>query len=196
MVRTLVAGVGVNDADYNVSSRNKNSDGEKWECPYYVRWKCMLQRCYGNQKLNPTYVDCTVCDEWLIFSNFKSWMEGQDWEGKYLDKDILSFGNKVYSPETCVFVSNRVNNFIQERKKTNGLPIGLYWNKNSEKYKAACKDHEGRQTHLGYFDNPYEAHKAWIEAKLMYAKILASEEKDQRVAKALIERYENYQTSH
>ena len=73
----------------------------------------MLARCYSAkfQEHCPTYTGCTVAEDWLKFSNFKDWMEKQQWEGKQLDKDILFEGNKVYGPDTCVFVSPMVNTF-------------------------------------------------------------------------------------
>ena len=75
----LVSGVGINDADYEVQKYTVVSGKRKriWICPYYITWTHMLQRCYSekSQLKHPTYKGCTVCDEWLIFSNFKTWME-------------------------------------------------------------------------------------------------------------------------
>lgn len=106
--RRLVYGVGVNDADYMLKP---TVNGRRECCPFYQKWKSMLERCYSdkNFKKYPSYIGCTVCYEWLIFSKFKSWMENQDWKGKQLDKDIRVKGNKIYSPETCSFVSHAVN---------------------------------------------------------------------------------------
>ena len=95
--KKLVFGVGINDADYVIDKRiNASLPGERrsqkvlWACPYYSRWKDVLSRCYAAYHLlkRPNYFDCTVCEEWLLFSNFKKWMEQQDWEGKQLDKDL------------------------------------------------------------------------------------------------------------
>jgi len=41
-------------------------------------------------------------------------MERQDWEGKHLDKDILIPGNKIYSPDRCIFVSSLINLLIDK----------------------------------------------------------------------------------
>lgn len=43
---------------------------------YYETWKGMLRRCYSElyHKKEPTYKECSVCDEWLLFSNFKNGM--------------------------------------------------------------------------------------------------------------------------
>jgi hypothetical protein len=104
-----VYGVGINDADYKIYHQIKCGDGTRktlWVCPYYSTWCSMLERCYGRRSKDkrPTYAGVTICDEWLTFSNFKAWMEQQDWEGKYLDKDYMSVitGKKIYSPENTL----------------------------------------------------------------------------------------------
>lgn len=77
----------------------------------YKKWYMMLYRCYDQTQLNrrPRYQDVFVCDEWLNFQNFASWFDDNYIEGMQLDKDILVDGNKIYSPETCCFVTPRDN---------------------------------------------------------------------------------------
>ena len=43
----------------------------------YMFWCNMLQRCYSDKYQNgqPTYIGCTVCDEWTNYANFKSWFD-------------------------------------------------------------------------------------------------------------------------
>ena len=200
--KKLRYGVGLNDADYvvKINEITVYENGKRkwkliWECPFYRRWVNMLSRCYSTnykQKF-PTYEECHVCEEWLTFSNFKAWMETQDWEGKQLDKDILFPGNKIYSPHNCVFVSSRTNLFITDSGASRGdFLIGVSLSVSGRRFIAKCKDSSGRLKHLGMFDTELEAHKAWLAFKLEQAKILAAEQSDPRVAKALIERYENY----
>lgn len=43
----------------------------------------------------------------------------------HLDKDILVAGNKIYSPETCLFVPNRINSLLIRGVKTGPLPLGV-----------------------------------------------------------------------
>lgn len=195
---TIVCGVGINDADYRISETIKVNGKSKivWYCPFYLKWKNMITRCYSKnfQKAAPTYIECSVCPEWIYFSKFKAWMETQEWEDKELDKDILSFGNKIYSPEFCVFVDAKTNSFFSERKAARGeYPIGVHWDKPSGKFKAqGCCVLTNKRTYLGAFSCPNEAHKAWLAFKLEQAKILASQQPDLRVAKALVSIYENY----
>jgi len=94
----LVFGVATSDSSYVTQ---KTIDGVMVVCPFYRKWISMLTRCYSKnyQLRHPTYKGCSVSDEWLLFSAFKSWMKKQDWDGKQLDKDLLISGNKIYSPD-------------------------------------------------------------------------------------------------
>ena len=119
----------------------------------------MITRCYCKKYLDkkPTYKGCTVCDEWLIFSNFKAWMEKQDWIGKELDKDLLVDGNKVYSPKTCLMVTREVNLLISDNLAVKGLyPTGVHLKKQNNKFQARCCVNGTRKS-LGYYDTPEEA---------------------------------------
>lgn len=194
----LIAGVGINDADYNVC-RHEIVNGKRktvWTCPFYKTWANMLTRCYSEaiHKERATYAGCSTCDDWHLFSNFKAWMEQQDWQGKHLDKDLLLVGNRVYGPETCLFLDPKVNTFLTERGNDRGeWPLGVYLDNSSGKYKAVCYSvTTGKQKSLGRFNDPEKAHEVWLAFKLEQAYILAGQQTDERVSKALIDRYENY----
>lgn len=196
--KTPIYGVGINDVEYHVTKREKINAKWKitWRCPYYATWSSMLERCYSEKKqnTNPTYRGCTVSEEWLTFSNFRKWMIEQEWEGMQLDKDLLVSGNKHYSAETCVFVTQQVNNFLVDSGKTRGkYLIGVYLNKGNNKYISSCRNpFTTKQEHLGYFNNEAEAHKTWLSKKLEHAYALAAIQTDERIAIALISRYLNY----
>ena len=195
----LVFGVGINDADYSVTCYENLEDGKRrqvWMCPFYRAWKNMMARGYSRKEKtkHPTYKDVTLCQEWLLFSNFSGWMQTQDWEGKQLDKDLLVNGNKVYGPENCVFVSAEVNKFLTDRGNDRGEhKIGVHWAKNVGKFMARCSNpFTGKRDSLGLFSDEDEAHNAWLAKKLEHAKVLASLQTDARITKALIAKYENY----
>ncbi len=80
----------------------------------YTIWASMIARCYCSkaQKRNPTYIGVAVCDEWHNFQNFAEWFEYNYIEGFDMDKDVRQRGvkNKIYSPETCIFISRKDNN--------------------------------------------------------------------------------------
>lgn len=82
------------------------------ETPHYKAWKNMLARCYDDntQSKNPTYIGCSVCNEWLSFQVFSDWYLRNKPSGNYhLDKDTKVIGNKLYSPETCLFITASEN---------------------------------------------------------------------------------------
>ena len=200
--RKLVRGVGVNDSDYvtqkweTIIVNDKRKQKLIWECPFYRTWKGMLERCYSTkyQDKYPTYKGCTVSKEWLTFSVFKNWMEKQDFVDKQLDKDLLIEGNKVYSPETCVFVTKAANMFTIDSGASRGeFLIGVTWGKKAGKFQAQCGNPFTKKSeYLGYFTCEQEAHEAWLKRKLELAYELAVIQEDSRVAKALVERYSNY----
>ena len=192
-----IFGVGINDADYNVTKHVSVSGNHRvvWKCPIYGKWVNMLMRCYSDDyhKRNPTYKGCSVCDEWLIFSNFKTWMEQQDWEDKQLDKDLLKVGNRIYCPDYCVFVDRKINNFINgcDKPRSNYM-IGAVSFKRDKKFKSECGNpFTGKREHLGVFDTELEAHLAWKARKHELACQLADSGycRDDRVAQALRSRY-------
>lgn len=179
----LVQGVGLND----VRSWDKGK-----RCPFYSRWSDMLKRCYSEKYhvTKPSYAECSVCDDWLTLSKFKSWMEEQDWEGKQLDKDLLIPGNKEYSPEACVFIANDVNQFINSGgiSKSNGSLEGVTWMEEKGKYKAQAGN-KGANGYIGLFLTEEGGHKAYLMRKYEMAVRLASLQSDPRVAEALLKRY-------
>ena len=198
----LVFGVGINDANYAVHKwetievNGVRKQKRVWMCPYYIAWTHMLERCYSTklQEKHPTYKGCSVSEEWLTFSVFKMWMESQDWEGVQLDKDILFEGNKVYSKETCVFVSRVVNNFTTGRGNDRGeWLIGVCWNRERGKFQSQCSNpFTKKREFLGYFTCEVEAHQEWLKRKLELAHELAAMQTDERVGRALVCRYANY----
>jgi hypothetical protein len=181
---------GINDANYSV---NYTVNGKKTTCPYYSKWYEMIRRCYSVRYhlTQPSYITASVCEEWLIFSNFKAWMETQDWEGKQLDKDLLVEGNREYSPSSCCFISQKLNCFIKDTyHDLEGRYRGVSFYKQLNKYQAQCSDpFTGKRGCCGYFDDPYMAHLAWKARKQLHAKELAALETDERIIKALLERF-------
>jgi len=164
-VAKLVGGWGINDSDTPVGTRA--SGKFVIECPFYVKWAAMINRVHNTkyQATQHTYVGCSISEDWRYFSNFKQWMLAEDWEEYHLDKDILGCG-KIYSAETCCFVPQRVNNLLTKRSAVRGdYPLGVYRNEGKKPYKATCHNGHSRD-YLGRFNCPYEAHRAWQQAKV------------------------------
>jgi len=185
-MRKPVYGVGTNDATYQVVPRKD----KQVTCPYYKVWQSMLQRCYAQEWLDkyPTYIGCSVCNEWLVFSNFKKWMQTQDWQNKQLDKDLLVKGNKEYSPNTCIFVSQKLNKLCNVSKCRRGkYKLGVSFEKASGKFKAQCSNGY-KDINLGRYVIEQEAHEAYCTYKANLIKEIAEEQTDLRLKNALIER--------
>ena len=109
-----VLGVGVNDLT-----------GKPYNKEVYSLWKSMLDRVYSPNK--ECYEDVNICKDWLLFSNFNSWVETHDRDEKVLDKDLKSRGVKIYSPETCTFIPEKINSVITTFRA--GKTKGYYFNK-------------------------------------------------------------------
>ena len=181
--RKLIYGYGINDAGYLTK---QIVDSKEVRCPYYIRWHSLLQRCYSDkyQSKYPTYVGATVCKEWLTFSVFRSWMERQEWAGLELDKDILSPGNKHYSPSMCCFVTQAVNSLLLNRGMDRGdYPQGVCFFKGA--YAARC-NYRGKRNFLGYHSTPEEASLVYRKFKANLVAEIAFEQEDERIEHGLM----------
>lgn len=83
-------------------------------------WRNMMKRCYSQKDTKGYYGKAFVDERWKCFSNFLEdlpklnnfnlWLKGFKSGVKYnLDKDLLSADNKIYSRDTCQFVTEYEN---------------------------------------------------------------------------------------
>lgn len=114
-LQTTLFGVGV------IGYANTRQEFKK-----YNLWKNMLARCYDKRDKSYRYYGLrgvTVCDRWKRYDYFledivkvNGYNEKLYNEGKlFLDKDINSKCKKIYSLETCEFISDYKNQ--QQRTK-------------------------------------------------------------------------------
>lgn len=156
----------------------------------YKTWYGMIRRCYDPkyQKRQPTYIGCEVSEEFHNFQNFGEWFDNNyytvEGERMHLDKDILVKHNKIYSPETCVFVPQRINNlFIKNNKNRGESAIGTYHYKNG-KYEVHCslinpKTGESKRKYFGYYETELEAFEIYKYYKECNIKQVADYYKEQ-----------------
>lgn len=158
-------GVGINDWSDLVSVSYSK------KIPEYQMWKDLLKRVYSERyhEKSPTYIGVSVDERWHSMKNFisdVSKLKNYDkalYEGWALDKDIVLFGNKHYSFDTCCFVPPEINSHFKNLKKTNGLPTGVYKNVRG---KYSCDVTVDKKTlYLGSFDTPKEAFLVRKKAK-------------------------------
>ncbi len=152
------------------------------KCPIYYAWVRMFERCYSKKfhRINPTYIGCTVSDEFKDYSKWREWYDNYQYkqDGWHLDKDLLVKGNKVYSKETCVFLPREINAVLTKATKSRGKHlVGVSYNKFNKKFHSSVSKYS-KNTTLGYYDNEYDAYLAYKQAKEAYLKELADKYKD------------------
>lgn len=160
--------------------KSVDENGKNTKC--YITWHDMYKRCYDTKyhEKEPSYKNCKVCKEWNNYQEFAKWNDENYYEVENermtLDKDILCKRNKVYSPETCVYVPQSINAlFIKRDNERGDLPIGV--SKYEDKF-VAHLNKDNKLIHLGYYDTPEQAFLAYKEAKEQYIKKVAEEYKD------------------
>lgn len=141
------------------------------ERAYFV-WFDMLKRCYDNKYLVkfPTYIGCEVCEDWHNYQIFADWYDKNYYtienQKVQLDKDILIKHNKIYSPDTCVFLPEEINYIILGRNKSRGkYPIGVYLHSDGKKFVAQCHDINKNMIYLGMYDTPQKAFSVYKKYK-------------------------------
>jgi len=98
--------------------------------PIHNTWRGMIDRCY--KPSCQRYTDyggkgITICQEWLnSFETFKDWSLNNGWEkGLQIDKDKLCYelqiSPKIYSPNTCLWVTAKTN--VKYRELYPDLPF-------------------------------------------------------------------------
>lgn len=149
-----VYGIGfIGEGDYKVSEKCKSTR-------QYKTWQSMLGRGYDDKYhiTHPSYIGCSVSEEWHNFQNFAKWYDENYYEFEglptELDKDILVKGNKVYSSENCVFVPHSINKlFLRCEAGRGNLPIGVSLHKRNRTYSSSC----GKEGKVTYHNTPDEA---------------------------------------
>ena len=97
---------------YNGRGPHKESLNNK-DTKEYVLWMSILKRC---STLKEQYKNPKISEEWLCFQNFaediKKLENYEKWKNStnyHLDKDILSKEERIYSKDTCLFVTQQEN---------------------------------------------------------------------------------------
>lgn len=98
-----------------------------------------------------------------------------------IDKDIIGSG-RIYSPETCIFVPQRVNNFTTMRSVSRGnTPLGVHVVKEDHRvyyYGYVGSGSRAIKRHHEPCQDQNEAHRYWQINKVHQGRELALEFKD------------------
>lgn len=175
-------------------------DGE--QSKEYSIWRSIIGRSFYKKAKDkqPTYKEVICCEEWLLFENFYEWLHKQPNFNKWfngerwaVDKDILNKGNKVYSPENCCLVPQKVNGLFAKSDAARGdYPIGVA--KVNSGYMARCKNpFTNVMEYLGVYTTPEKAFLAYKKYKEKAIKQMAQEEYDNdNITKECYEAMMNY----
>ena len=103
---------------------NFSFEDEPSKNKYYGTWSNMLDRCINKSNVNYR-PEGSISERWMIFSNFLDDVKeivgctemkeypNFKWD---IDKDLLVYGNQMYSLETCCFIPNEMNIYISKYK--------------------------------------------------------------------------------
>lgn len=162
--------------------------------PAHSTWVNIIGRCYDPYTINKNlcYSDCFVCDEWHNFQSFADWYNKNhpnDGKEYCIEKDIKNIGNKIYSPENCMFVTRDVNGFVLDSGASRGkYLIGASWLERLGKFQANCNNPFTRKMdYLGIFSSELDAHMKWRSEKYNHAIKLANQQEREEVKAALID---------
>lgn len=133
----------------------------------YNIWRSMLSRCYRSNQAS-AYINVTICKEWHNFQIFAKWATVNKVIEGVIDKDILqpTERSKVYSPNTCLVIPRKLNNFIEilQVNNTSGYP-GVSLEKVTNSWCARVVT-DSSYKHLGVFETKKEAFERYKKEKL------------------------------
>lgn len=156
---------------------------------FYKCWNNMLNRCYSNAAVvkYKTYKDCSVAPLWYDFREFSKWCvdtypktSGVKFE---LDKDIRFKNNKEYSPDACIWLPKKINQYINPSEGSTSITgvKGVSPQVRTGKgiiegvYEVRCADGYGRRTYLGCVTNLEEGAIRYKTYKERQLKVLAED---------------------
>lgn len=143
-----------------VATDDHDPDETSWKAKMsYKSWRSMILFCYmtGDSEFD-------VCDEWLVFSNYKKWYLENKKPDHCLDIYLIR-KSQLYSPETCIFTPKDILYCFPFPEKTvtkSGGLLGTCKIKNRERWKAVHCRNFPSFIHIGTFDSELEAHHAWL----------------------------------
>ena len=130
----------------------------------------MLQRAgavkCADEKKKHHYQDrgITICDEWLVFENFRDWALSHGYSD---DLEIDRRDNdKGYCPENCRWVSRRgnVNNRRNTIRLEDGMPLAVFCSKVGIQTCENGKPTNQYDRISGFYRKHHKAHPELVEA--------------------------------
>lgn len=153
---------------YGVYSSSNNNVSTK----SYQSWRDMIRRCYDtNSTSYKTYGErgVTVCKEWKNYQTYAKWYDENSTSGWVVDKDLLYYRKKIYSPNTCSFVPTCINSLF-----TGGFTSIVYLKKGKWAVQLQkgekCSKGKKKQSYFGKYGCKEEALEIYFTEKMKHIK--------------------------
>lgn len=168
----------------------------------YDLYRDMIKRIYNPRNIYEinSYDKSLLDNRWFTYENFLNWVfndKGNNFHYYYnLDKDLIKPGNKIYGPDTCIFLPDHLNKAISINKTTLNLSQGVIKNKDGKrKYGAVIRSNFFNLKHdFNLTFSEAESFLKYAAAKhyilKMYAQIYFNNNEINLKVKKLIENYE------
>ena len=156
----------------------------------YTIWAGIISRCYDESQRDrsPSYFDCLVDERWHNFQTFAEWFYTNPYYkiGWALDKDVMYYGNREYSPDKCAFIPQELNRVLVNCRGK--VDLGITWVEEKNDWCAKIA-RSGKVYNLGHFKEKSDALTTYKLAKEAHVKMLAEKWKgqiDDKIYKSLI----------
>lgn len=97
-----------------------------WKLKSYQTWFAILKRTHQQHYAlsEPRYAATKLHPEWYTLSNYMQWYDTHNPDKSLaVDKDLM--GLDTYGPDTCVTITQNLNNALQITGNNNGYPTGV-----------------------------------------------------------------------
>ena len=145
----------------------------------YKTWTNIIKRCnrIDRSDKNKSYYDCKISLEWHNFQNFAKWFDDNYYtvkdEKMNLDKDLLIKGNRIYSPNKCIFLPEKINTLLINNKSNRGkYPLGVSYSRSKNLYTSRF-NRLGKYIDLGNYKTPEKAFEVYKKHKEIHIKEMA-----------------------
>lgn len=136
----------------------------------YQVWRDMLRRCYdskSNYYKNYGEKGVIVCEEWKNYQTYAKWYDENSTSGWVVDKDLIDYREKIYSPNTCSFVPICINSLF-----TGGFSSIVYlkqgkWVVQLQKGEK-CSNGKKKQSYFGVYTCKEEALEIYFTEKMAH----------------------------
>ena len=161
-----------------VNKTAKALASEKGLLKEYTIWGNIVGRC--NRGYAKLHEDFYTFDSWLGWAKEQKGFMEKDGNGNLfqLDSDLFSIDEKMYSPNTCVFIPREINGICKPNMIRDDLPRGVTpFGSKAKPYRVSVSI-DGVTKHIGNYKTVEEASTISKQARLDRVALLETKYKD------------------